>query len=75
MDLSIKVETVIITWILRRFSSRKEGKECLLQTAREHLQRVLADAGRELARYGEAYLLPFQIESLKIENVGPFQEF
>jgi len=45
------------------------------RTAREYLLRVLADAGRELAFYGEVYLLPFQIESIKLENVGPFQEF
>jgi len=45
------------------------------RTAHEYLQRILADAGCELARYGEIYLLPFQIESLKLENVGPFQKF
>jgi post-segregation antitoxin (ccd killing protein) len=45
------------------------------RTAREYLLRALADAGREQAFYGEAYLLPFQIESLKLENVGPFQDF
>ncbi|MEM2129199.1 MAG: AAA family ATPase [Candidatus Bathyarchaeia archaeon] len=45
------------------------------RTAREYLLRVLADAGRELAFYGEVYLLPFQIESIKLENAGPFQEF
>jgi ATPase subunit of ABC transporter with duplicated ATPase domains len=45
------------------------------RTAREYLVRVLGDAGRELAFYGEAYLLPFQIESIKLENVGPFQDF
>jgi len=45
------------------------------RTAREYLLKVLADAGREQAFYGEAYLLPFQIESLKLENVGPFQDF
>jgi hypothetical protein len=44
-------------------------------TAREYLLKVLGDAGRELAFYGEVYLLPFQIESLKLENVGPFQDF
>ena len=45
------------------------------RTAREYLVRVLGDAGREQAFYGEAYLLPFQIESIKLENVGPFQNF
>jgi RecA-family ATPase len=44
-------------------------------TAREYLPKVLADAGRAQAFYGEAYLLPFQIESLKLENVRPFQDF
>lgn len=45
------------------------------RTAHEYIRRVLADAGRENAFHGEAYLLPFQIESLKLENVGPFKEF
>jgi hypothetical protein len=45
------------------------------RTARDYLQRVLEDAGRESTLYGEAYLLPFQIESLRLENVGPFQRF
>jgi hypothetical protein len=45
------------------------------QTAHEYLQRVLGDAGCENAFYGEAYLLPFQIESLRLENVGPFKRF
>ena len=44
-------------------------------TARDYLQRVLEDAGGESALYGEAYLIPFQIESLRLENVGPFKRF
>jgi len=43
--------------------------------AQEYVSRVLADAGNEVARYGESYLLPFQIESLKLSNVGPLREF
>jgi len=54
---------------------REVLKIAVPRTAREYLQRVLADAGRELAFYGEAYLIPFQIESLRLENVGPFEEF
>ena len=45
------------------------------RTAHEYVQRVLADAGRENSFYGEAYLLPFQIESLRLKNVGPFKRF
>jgi hypothetical protein len=45
------------------------------RTAHEYLQRVLADSGRDLTPYGEAYLLPFQIESIKLENVGLFTDF
>jgi hypothetical protein len=45
------------------------------RTAHEYIRRVLADAGDENAFYGEAYLLPFQIESLRLENVGPLKEF
>jgi ATPase subunit of ABC transporter with duplicated ATPase domains len=45
------------------------------RTAHEYLQRVLADSGRGLAPYGEAYLLPFQIASLKLENIGLFTDF
>jgi len=45
------------------------------RTAHEFIRRVLADAGRENAFRGEAYLLPFRIESLKLENVGPFNRF
>jgi len=45
------------------------------RTAHEYIRRVLADTGCENAFYGEAYLLPFQIESLRLENVGPLKEF
>jgi ATPase subunit of ABC transporter with duplicated ATPase domains len=45
------------------------------RTAHEYVQRVLADSGRGLAPYGEAYLLPFQIASLKLENIGLFTDF
>jgi len=45
------------------------------RTAHDYIQRVLTNAGRENAFYGEAYLLPFQIESLRLEDVGPFKRF
>jgi len=54
---------------------REALKITVPRTAREYLQRVLGDAGREWAFYGEAYLIPFQIESLKLENVGSFEKF
>ncbi|MEM3458976.1 MAG: AAA family ATPase [Candidatus Bathyarchaeia archaeon] len=50
-------------------------KVTIPKTARDYLQIIVAEAGREEARYCEAHLLPFQIESLKLENVGPFKEF
>jgi post-segregation antitoxin (ccd killing protein) len=46
------------------------------KTAREYLQRVIADtAERGASFFGEAYMLPFQIESLKLENIGLFKSF
>jgi len=48
---------------------------CPPRTAHDYLQRVLEDAGGGSALYGEAYLMPFQVESLRLENVGPFKEF
>jgi hypothetical protein len=44
------------------------------KTPREHLQRVITDTLQgEASFYGEAYQYPFQIESLKLENIGPFK--
>jgi ATPase subunit of ABC transporter with duplicated ATPase domains len=46
------------------------------QTAREYLQRVLEETSQEGSWiYGEAYCLPFQIKSIRLENVGPFKHF
>ncbi|MEM2112288.1 MAG: hypothetical protein QXX08_10515, partial [Candidatus Bathyarchaeia archaeon] len=45
------------------------------KTAQEHLQRMLAEMGCEDSFYGETYLLPFQIEKLKLIKVGPFENF
>ncbi|MGB9756176.1 MAG: AAA family ATPase [Candidatus Bathyarchaeales archaeon] len=45
------------------------------RTAQEHLQKMLAEIGREDSSYGETYFLPFQIERLKLTNVGPFENF
>ncbi|MEM2112147.1 MAG: AAA family ATPase [Candidatus Bathyarchaeia archaeon] len=50
-------------------------KVTIPKTARDYLQIILAEAGREDARYCEVHLLPFQIESLRLEDVGPFKEF
>jgi post-segregation antitoxin (ccd killing protein) len=45
------------------------------RTAKEHLRKLLAEVGSESSFYGEAYLLPFQVQSLKLTNVGPFDNF
>jgi post-segregation antitoxin (ccd killing protein) len=45
------------------------------RTAQEHLRKLLAEVGSESSFYGETYFLPFQIESLKLTNVGPFDNF
>ena len=45
------------------------------RTAQEHLRKLLADVGNESSFYGETYLLPFQIQSLKLTRVGPFDNF
>ncbi|MGB9756161.1 MAG: AAA family ATPase [Candidatus Bathyarchaeales archaeon] len=45
------------------------------RTAKEHLRKLLAEVGNESSFYGETYFLPFQIESLKLTNVGPFDNF
>ncbi|MEM3697472.1 MAG: AAA family ATPase [Candidatus Bathyarchaeia archaeon] len=41
----------------------------------QHLQKMLAEMGRECSFYEETYLLPFQIEKLKLTKVGPFENF
>jgi len=45
------------------------------RTAKEHLRRLLTEVGNESSLYGETYLLTFQIESLKLTKVGPFDNF
>ena len=45
------------------------------RTAQEHLRKLLAEVGNESSYYGETYLLPFQIQSLKLTMVGPFDNF
>jgi post-segregation antitoxin (ccd killing protein) len=45
------------------------------RTSKEHLRKLLAEVGNEISFYGETYLLPFQIESLKLTKVGPFDNF
>lgn len=45
------------------------------KTVQEHLQKMLGEIGSEVSFYGETYLLPFQIEKLKLTKVGPFESF
>lgn len=45
------------------------------KTAQEHLQKMLADIGSKPSYCGETYLLPFQIETIKLTKVGPFESF
>jgi len=45
------------------------------RTAKEHLRKLLAEVGSESSLYEETYLLPFQIQSLKLTKVGPFDNF
>lgn len=45
------------------------------RTAKEHLQKLLAEVGSEDSFYGETCFLPFQIESVKLTKVGPFSDF
>jgi len=46
-------------------------------TVEEHVQRILKDADvtTHESFYQETYLLPFQIESLALDNIGPFEKF
>lgn len=45
------------------------------RTAKEHLQKLLAEVGSEVSFYGQTYFLPLQVESLKLTKVGPFDNF
>jgi len=45
------------------------------ETASGRLLKYLSEVGSEVSRYGEAYFLPFQIESLILSNIGPFERF
>ena len=45
------------------------------RTAREHLRKLLAEVGSEISLYGETYLLPFQIQYLRLTKVGVFDNF
>ena len=47
----------------------------VLRTAKDHLQKLLAEVGNENSIYGETCFLPFQIKSLKLVKVGPFTNF
>lgn len=45
------------------------------RTALEHLRELLADVGNETSMYGDVYFTPFQIQSLTLTKVGPFDNF
>jgi hypothetical protein len=44
-------------------------------TAQEHLRQFLSTVGRENSFEREASFLPFQVESLTLNNIGPFEKF
>lgn len=44
-------------------------------TVKQHIQRMLEETGSQGSFYGETYLLPLQIESLTLSNIGPFGRF
>ena len=45
-------------------------------TVKDILRRILREEpGNHISRFGERYFLPFQIESLKLNNIGPFEKF
>lgn len=75
-DLVEKVKKQNIDISIVTEKALKEAlKTTIPKTARDYLQIILAEAEREEAHYCEVHLLPFQIESIKLENVGPFKEF
>jgi post-segregation antitoxin (ccd killing protein) len=45
------------------------------QTTEEHLAKLFSEAGKEDSPYGETHLLPFQIKSIKLTDIGPFKTF
>ena len=55
---------------------KEELRAARPKTASEYLQKIVSDTNLDgNSFYGEAYQLPFQIESLKLENVGLFKSF
>jgi hypothetical protein len=53
---------------------KEELRADLPKTPLVYLQRVITDTiQKETSFYGEAYQYPFQIESLKLENIGLFK--
>ena len=45
------------------------------QTAREYLQIALASIDQIVTPYSQNHLLPFQIQSLALQNIGMFRDF
>ena len=43
------------------------------KTAAEYLRRTLANTSKYLSPYGEAHLLPLQLQSVTLKNIGKFQ--
>jgi hypothetical protein len=45
------------------------------QSTEEHLAKLFSEVGKEDSPYGETHLLPFQVKSIKLSNIGPFKTF
>jgi len=43
------------------------------KTAAEYLRRAIVNTSKNLSPYGEAHLLPLQIQSVTLKNIGKFQ--
>jgi len=43
------------------------------KTAAEYLRRAITNTNKNLSPYGEAHLLPLQIQSVTLKNIGKFQ--
>ena len=43
------------------------------KTATEYLRRAIVNTSKNLSPYGEAHLLPLQIQSVTLKNIGKFQ--
>ena len=45
------------------------------KTAAEYLRRAIANTNKNLSPYGEAHLLPLQLQSVTLKNIGKFQDY